>query len=214
MFGEICGRFLGGICGCILGIFVGGFSGVFVGRLRRPFAGTADDPTPRETEDFALRAILRRRSWWGYDCIAASRLEGILGPGCRQLKLAAWDKKRKRQWQERMRAGIKKEAFLASLEVSWFVPYRRLKPSLLPCGVDFAGGCRRRGILAAKPVEADERGQKKEGVAELNFSKLNMPYKAPVALANVKFGGFWKFCNTLLLFGIVSFFLGECLRLI
>lgn len=140
MFGEICGRFLGGICGCILGIFVGGFSGVFVGRLRRPFAGTADDPTPRETEDFALRAILRRRSWWGYDCIAASRLEGILGPGCRQLKLAAWDKKRKRQWQERMRAGIKKEAFLASLEVSWFVPYRRLKPSLLPCGCYSAEG--------------------------------------------------------------------------
>ncbi len=29
-----------------------------------------------------------------------------------------------------------------------------------------------------------------EGVAELNFSKLNMPYKAPIALTTVKFGGF------------------------
>ena len=39
-----------------------------------------------------------------------------------------------------------------------------------------------------------------EGVAELKFWNFNVPYKAYMALTNVKTLQLWKFCNTLLLF--------------
>ena len=36
-----------------------------------------------------------------------------------------------------------------------------------------------------------------EGVAELKFWNFNVPYKAYMALTNVKTLQLWKFCNTL-----------------
>ena len=39
----------------------------------------------------------------------------------------------------------------------------------------------------------------KEGVAELKFWNFNVPYKAYMALTNVKTLQLWKFCNTLYL---------------
>ena len=38
-----------------------------------------------------------------------------------------------------------------------------------------------------------------EGVAELKFWNFNVPYKAYMALTNVKTLQLWKFCNTLFL---------------
>lgn len=69
---------MGGFWGVFAGVFWGYLWVDFQGYLWDVFdallSGMVDDPTPRETEDFALRAILRHRLWWGYDCIAASRL--------------------------------------------------------------------------------------------------------------------------------------------
>ena len=42
-----------------------------------------------------------------------------------------------------------------------------------------------------------ESNIKKEGVAELKFWNFNVPYKAYMALTNVKTLQLWKFCNTL-----------------
>ena len=39
--------------------------------------------------------------------------------------------------------------------------------------------------------------EKSEGVAELKFWNFNVPYKAYMALTNVKTLQLWKFCNTL-----------------
>ena len=39
-----------------------------------------------------------------------------------------------------------------------------------------------------------------EGVAELKFWNFNVPYKAYMALTNVKTLQLWKFCNTLSFF--------------
>ena len=42
-----------------------------------------------------------------------------------------------------------------------------------------------------------ETNPKNEGVAELKFWNFNVPYKAYMALTNVKTLQLWKFCNTL-----------------
>ena len=44
-----------------------------------------------------------------------------------------------------------------------------------------------------------KRIQAGEGVAELKFWNFNVPYKAYMALTNVKTLQLWKFCNTLAL---------------
>ena len=46
---------------------------------------------------------------------------------------------------------------------------------------------------------------KSEGVAELKFWNFNVPYKAYMALTNVKTLQLWKFCNTLYLIRLISY---------